>query len=164
MSINSKNKGSAWEREVCKIFKRQWPGKDFMRVPSSGALMGKSNKERHSVIDENVKEVLSGDIICPPNFRFSVECKCYAGISFWDLFNESSDLNSWIKQCSEDAAFANKLPMLIIKINQHKPIVGINMTIDDFEVDNHAFEHRGFFFYPLEQLLGCDEALFFEEK
>ena len=162
MSINSKNKGSNWEREVCKIFKKRWAGKDFMRVPSSGALMGQSNKVRHSVIDENVKEILSGDIICPPEFKFSVECKCYASISFWDLFNDSSDLNSWINQCSSDAAFVSKLPMLIIKINNHKPIVGITVTVND--ENSYAFEHRGFFFYTLEQLLGCDDALFFEEK
>lgn len=163
MAINSKAKGNNFEREVCKLFNRQWPGKEFMRVPSSGALMGQSNKIKHATIDENVKEILSGDIICPPEFRFSVECKSYASISFWDLFNESSDLNSWIKQCSEDAEFAHKLPMLIIKINRHKPIVGINILIDDFEVDDHAFEHRGFFFYTIEQLLGCDDALFFDE-
>ena len=163
MAINSKAKGSNLEREVCKIFKKCWPDKEFMRVPSSGAIMGQSNKIKHATIEENIKEVLSGDIICPSNFRFSVECKCYASISFWDLFNESSDLNSWIKQCSEDAAFANKLPMLIIKINNHKPIVGINMAIDDFEIDDHAFEHRGFFFYPLDRLLDCDSALFFDE-
>lgn len=154
---NSKNKGNTGEREVCKIFKKRWPDKEFIRVPSSGAYFGKSNKQRRILAEDNVKEVLSGDIICPSNFKFSVESKFYADISFWDLFNESSDLHSWMKQCAEDAAFANKLPMLVVKINRHKHFVGITS-----EYEGYIFEHRGFYFYNLEDLLKFDDGFFFD--
>lgn len=156
MSINSKQKGNSWERALCKILKERFLGKDFSRVPTSGAFFGKSNKEKRSLAEDNVKEVLSGDIICPSNFRFSIECKSYANISFWDLFNESSDLHSWIKQCSEDAAFVNKDPLLVVKINNHKPFAVIKLGCDGY-----IFEHRGFFFYNLDDLLKFDDSFFF---
>lgn len=157
MAINSKNKGSSWERAFCKILKERFPEKDFSRVPASGAIFGKSNKEKHSLAEDNVKEVLSGDIICPSDFRYSVECKSYANISFWDLFNESSDLNSWINQCSEDANFVNKFPLLAVKINNHKPFVATTM-----QLPNHVFVYRGFWFYRLDDFLKFDDIVFFE--
>ena len=156
MSINSKNKGSSWERALCKILKERFPGRDFSRVPTSGAFFGKSNKERRSLAEDNVKEVLSGDIICPSDFKFSVECKSYANISFWDLFNESSDLHSWMRQCSEDAEFTNKIPLLVVKINNHKPFVGTTLC-----VENYILEHKRFYFYTLEDFLRFDDTAFF---
>lgn len=158
MAINSKNKGNAGERAVCKILKDRWPDYEWMRVPSSGARLGQSNKIKYSAIEENVKEVLSGDIICPTNFKFSIESKCYADISFWDIFNESSDLHSWMDQCSNDAEFANKLPMLVVKINRHKHFAAIRIKLD-----NYIFEHRGFYFYNLDDLLKFNDELFFDK-
>ncbi len=159
MSINSKNKGSTAERALCKILKERWPDKEWMRVPASGARFGQTNKQKYSAVEDNVKEVLSGDIICPSDFKFSVESKCYASISFWDLFNESSDLHAWMKQCKEDAAFAHKLPMLVVKINNHKHFVGISE-----KTDNYVFEHDGMYFYMLNDLLRKEDNFFFEEK
>lgn len=159
MSINSKNKGNVWERALCKILKERFPGRDFSRVPTSGAFFGKSNKEKRSLAEDNVKEVLSGDIICPSDFRFSVECKSYADISFWDLFNESSDLHSWMRQCTEDAEFTNKVPLLVVKINNHKPFVGTTLLLPDL-----VFTHKHFNFYTLEEFLRFDDTVFFEEN
>ena len=159
MAINSKQKGNSWERALCKILKERFPGRDFSRVPTSGAFFGKSNKERRYLAEDNVKEVLSGDIICPSNFRFSVECKSYADISFWDLFNESSDLHSWMRQCSEDAEFTNKFPLLVVKINNHKPFVGTTVVLP-----NQVFSHKHFNFYTLEDFLKYDDTVFFEEN
>lgn len=157
MAINSKNKGSSWERAFCKILKERFPGRDFSRVPTSGAFFGKSNKEKRSLAEDNVKEVLSGDVICPSEFKFSVECKSYAEISFWDLFNESSDLNSWIKQCSEDSEFVNKVPLLAVKINNHKPFVATTLNLP-----NQIFTYKGFNFFRLDDFLKFDDATFFE--
>jgi hypothetical protein len=157
MAINSKNKGSSWERAFCKILKERFPGRDFSRVPTSGAFFGKSNKEKRSLAEDNVKEVLSGDVICPSEFKFSVECKSYAEISFWDLFNESSDLNSWIKQCSEDSEFVNKVPLLAVKINNHKPFVATTLNLP-----NQIFTYKGFNFFKLDDFLKFDDTTFFE--
>jgi len=157
MSINSKNKGNIGERAICKIFKERWPEHDWMRVPASGARLGQSNKIKYSAIEENVKEVLSGDIICPSNFKFSVESKNYADISFWDIFNDSSDLHSWMNQCYEDAAFANKYPLLIVKINRHK-----HFAATTCEMDGYIFEHRGFYFYNLDDLLKLEDGWWFD--
>ena len=38
--INSKNKGSRFERTICKWF-QDWTGYEFKRVPASGALRWK---------------------------------------------------------------------------------------------------------------------------
>ena len=157
MSLNSKKKGNRGELALCKILKTRFPGQDFMRVPSSGAIMGKSNKIKNESAEMGTKEVLSGDLICPSKFKFSVESKFYSDISFWDIFNESSDLHNWMSQVSEDSAFVNKLPFLIVKINNHPHFAATTIA-----VDGYIFEHQGFYFYTLENLLTNDDSFFFK--
>ena len=130
--------------------------KNIVLTPHLGASTTEAQMNVAIDVAEQIKEVLSGDIICPSDFKFSVECKSYANISFWDLFNESSDLHSWMKQCSEDAEFTNKIPLLVVKINNHKPFVGTTLC-----AENYILEHKRFYFYTLEDFLRLDDTAFF---
>ena len=116
--INSKNKGSRVELEVVKILEKRFGKGKFRKVPSSGALVGGKNKEMSENLDISQKDTLASDIICPPNFSFSVEVKGRKEASFWDLFNKKAELNDWLNQVYEDAEFANKKPLLNIIENR----------------------------------------------
>lgn len=157
--INSKQKGNRAELECAKIFNKRFPDYTFKRVPQSGAIFGQSNKENTEKIDEEIKITLSGDIICPLNFKFSIEHKAYNEADFWGLFNESSDLHNWMKQCKADAVFVGKEPMLIVKYNNKKRIV-----FTRFKFDNYIFEHQGWYCYWLEDYFKNPDNHFFNQR
>lgn len=120
--INSKAKGNRGELECVKILTEKF-GPGFARVPSSGAWGGGQNRTLREDMSIEQKITLVSDIMTPPEFRFVLEHKNYADISFWDLFNESSPLIEWTEQVSNDAEFVGKDPMLIMKFDRHKRIV-----------------------------------------
>lgn len=120
--INSKKKGNRIELEFSKILSERF-NKIFKRVPMSGAF---GTRNRNSNIREDAQEILSGDIICPKNFKFSIECKSRIDFNFWDMLNEDTkhlDINDWIWQAENDAMISKKQPLIIIKINNRKPFV-----------------------------------------
>lgn len=107
---NSKNKGSAFEREVAKALTK-WTGHDFHRTPGSGALHWK-----------NDARVVS-DIVPPqdfPEWRISVECKCYSKqtytCDFQSLLDESSTMWKHWEQAVIDAKRESLTPFLITKV------------------------------------------------
>lgn len=153
--IQSKQKGNRGEREVAKIFNDKFKGEFFKRAPFSGAFIGGNNRKNACVLTDEQQLAFASDIICPDFFRFVIEHKSYASIDFWELFNESSNLNSWIAQVSSDADFVKKDPMLIVKINNHKRIVFIKE-----EVPNYKFEYKGWYCYWLDDLLAMPDTFF----
>ena len=157
--INSKQKGNRAELECSKIFNNRFPDYTFKRVPQSGAIFGQSNKNNTEKIDEEIKTTLSGDIMCPLNFKFSIEHKAYEKAEFWDLFNESSNLHYWMGQCQIDADFAHKFPMLIVKFNNKKRLV-----FTHFKFGGYIFEHQNWYCYWLDDYLKNDDSHFFNAK
>jgi len=156
--INSKKKGNRGELECVKILTENL-GEGFARVPSSGAWGGGQNRELRENMSYEQKLTLVADIMAPPNFNFVLEHKFYEEASFWDLFNESSNLNEWIKQVSSDADFVEKDPMLIVKFNRHKRIVFIREKYNDY-----IFEWKGWFCFNFQTLLDRDRSFWFSEQ
>ena len=154
--INSKKKGNRNELECVKIFEKRF-GKGFARVPSSGAWGGGANRASRENMSLEQKITLVSDIMAPPNFKFSIEHKAYEEGSFWDLFNEGSDLKKWFKQCSGDASFVGKEPMLIVKYNGKKRIFYIRKKID-----NYIFEIDGWYCGWFEELLTLGDDFFYD--
>ena len=154
--INSKNKGSNSERELAKILNERF-GEGFKRTPYSGSIFGQSNRHFGNGLSDEQKSTLSGDLIVPFNFKFSIEHKAYKEASFFDLFNPSSNLKNWFKQCEGDATFSNKKPMLIVKYNNKKRIVYIKEKLD-----NYFFEIQNWYCYYLEDLLKLEDSFFFK--
>jgi hypothetical protein len=153
--INSKIKGSNNERECVKILNERF-GEGFKRTPYSGSIFGQSNKHFGDGMSDEQKSTLSGDIITPSDFKFNIEHKAYADkATIWDFFNEKSNLNSWFKQCQDDANFANKEPLLIIKYNNKKRICFIHIKLD-----NYIFEYKGWYCYWFEDLLKQTDIFF----
>lgn len=111
MGVNGKQKGSSFERRICKMM-TDYTGLDFRRSFGSGAF-----KSKHKELDE------SGDIKCEdPSFPYSIECKFYSDIDYHNILaGDCSRLDKWLKQCVIDARHQNKHGLLIFKTNRVDP-------------------------------------------
>ena len=169
--INSKKKGNNNENECKKILNERFEGVTiFQRTPNSGAFVGGQNFYRKEQLNEEQNLLFVGDLYCNrKDFKFTIEHKAYAEASFWDLFNESSDLHSWMKQAEHDAESVGKQPMLIVKYNNKKRIVYLKKNyVDSLDCSNLEayafFEHNGWYCFWLEDLLKETDGFFFEEE
>jgi len=158
--MNSKRKGNTGELFFAKLFSKTF-GKTFRRVPASGAhgtvLAGTD-------IRQDAKEILSGDLICPPDFKFSVEIKTRANFNFWDLLNEDeTEIDDWIKQARQEAEIAKKEFLLIVKVNNKKPFVFFNPSgLAGFPLPNGVnIVYKNCFIIRLDYLLNLPKEFFF---
>lgn len=120
--IQSKAKGNRVELELAKILTERF-GQDFTRVPMSG---GWGTRNRDSGIREDAVNLLSGDIMCPEKFKFSVESKGRIDFNFWDMLNNDTkhlEIDDWIAQSENDAKAVGKEPLVYVKVNRRKPFV-----------------------------------------
>lgn len=159
--INSKKKGNSFENQVCKIFRKRF-NKEFSRVPASGAIA----TTRKDQLYENAKEVLSGDIICPPKFKFSIECKSRKDFSLWELLGDSRevDWSEWWLQCHKDAAASKKEPLLVAKYNNRKLLAFLpaNFIVKVEEYGIKHVQYEDFIIILLDKLLKLPDNFFFE--
>lgn len=166
--INSKRKGNSAENEVRKILDERFSFTNFHRSPSSGAFVGGSNFYRKEELNKSQNLVFVGDVYCSrEDFKFTIEHKAYAEASFWDLFNESSDLHSWMKQAEHDAESVGKQPMLIVKYNFHERIVFLVDLSSDFPISSvftTTFNNKKWSCFYLKELLKMPNSFFFEES
>lgn len=120
---------------------------------------------RNENVRDDALEVLSGDLICPKDFKFAVESKSRTEWNFWDMLNEDTqhlDINDWIFQVEEDAKVNNRIPLLYVKINNRKPFVLFpsylykgKLTYEDYTImrlDYFLQFDDSFFFYTQEEL------------
>jgi Holliday junction resolvase len=106
--VNSRTKGSSFERNIAKVLNDRFDTKEFSRTPGSGAFA-----TTHSLPD-HLK--IYGDLITPKNFKYCIECKKgYNKENLYSLYNNSSDTWKFIKQCEKDAEKCGKYPMVIFK-------------------------------------------------
>ena len=112
-------KGHGFERVIAKELGNWWWGKPFRRTPSSGGW--------DKIVNDG--EILApGDIHAAPEafWPFSVECKNQQG---WDLITLFSAIRTqhliltWFEQCWDDAKRVDKVPMLIFKKNNVRPLM-----------------------------------------
>jgi len=104
--INSKSKGSAFERKVCNLLNSTFETKEFCRTPGSGAFASTHKLPEHLKIH--------GDLITPEKFKFTIECKKgYNKENLSSLFSSNSKLTSFITQSRKDSLKTNK-PFMII--------------------------------------------------
>jgi len=122
MAVNSKNKGNTFERTISKMFSSRFGtflGIDvaFRRNLDSGSYFGGKNQNRVST--HNDEHTFFGDILCPSNFRFNIECKHYKKQPSLDgvLNGGVSDWDKWIAQAEQDSKNVDKHPLIIVKYN-----------------------------------------------
>ncbi len=155
--INGKKKGNRVENELARILSERFNRK-FTRVPMSG---GWGTINRASGIREDALEVLSGDLMAPKDFKFSIESKSRMDFNFWDFINEDTkelDIDNWIFQVENDAAATNKMPLLYIKINNRKPFVLFPKKLYE-----STMTYKEYSIMRFDYFLQLEDSFFFEE-
>jgi len=159
--INSKKKGNRVELELAKKLTERF-GQEFKRVPMSGAW---ATNNRQSDIREDAKEVLAGDIMCPKNFKFSVESKGRIDFNFWDLINndtEHLEIDDWIAQAEADAKLVGKEPLIYIKVNNRKPFVLFHSILLPSSIEK-VLLYGDYRIMRFDYFLSLSQSFFFEE-
>ena len=121
--LNSKNKGSTFERKVCKILNERFKTTEFCRSPNSGAFATTHN------IPEYLK--IYGDLITPKNFKYCIEVKKgYSKENLSDLFNPKAKFWEFIKQAERDSEKSKKPYLLIWQQDRGEILVILQKTYE----------------------------------
>lgn len=128
--VNSRSKGSTFERSIAKVFNEKFNTSEFSRTPGSGAFA-----TTHSLPD-HLK--IYGDLITPQKFRFCIECKKgYNNINHYSLLDYSSKLWEFIEQCQKDSDKCSKSPMVIFKQDRQKTLA----IVDSNSIPNNIYNY-----------------------
>jgi len=156
--INSKKKGNRVEREFAKALNNRFNlDNAFRRVPMSGAF---TTNNIFTDVRQDAKEILSGDLIVPENFNFSIECKGRQDFNFWDMLNDDTlhlEIDDWIIQASNDASISGKEPLLLIKVNNRKPFALFPVKLKETNI-----RYKEFSVLRFDYLLKLEDKFFFK--
>jgi len=103
-------KGKTGERSIVELLKKH-SGLFWCRIPSSGARVGSSNRDKISMMSENQIDAFLGDIFPPLElkYRWIIESKNYATFPFkkFEKFIQGHDeipaqLDGWINEFQYD--------------------------------------------------------------
>lgn len=163
--MNSKDKGNSFERKMANLLSERFKEatgleQAFRRNIDSGSFFGGSNQRRTQT--HNVENAVFGDINCPSNFKFTLECKHYKeapsfkaimkqDVKAWDL---------WISQAQQDAKNAGKSMALIIKYNGVDEIVILEKLPESL---SSVILYKSYYVVQLVDFLGLDDSSFFSQ-
>lgn len=161
--MNSKNKGNSFERKISNLFSERFKDflgieKGFRRNSDSGSFFGGSNVYRAKQHD--LDNACFGDLMCPKNFKFSIECKHYKSApSFQSVIaKEVPQWDKWIEQSEQDSINAGKDPLLIIKYNNVPEFILVKNKLEISEI----LTYKGHYAYTLSDMLSSSNELFFD--
>ena len=166
--VNGKQKGNSFERKIANKLSDRFSTytgieKPFRRNPDSGSFFGGSNLNRKDVYD--TEWAVYGDLICPKNFNFTIECKHYQKAPSLDSILKQSvkDWDLWISQAEQDSKACEKDYIIILKYNNTEIMAMVAR-------DNYlgVFKHGPIMYYKdveihlLDTILQVDDPFFFE--
>lgn len=161
--MNSKNKGNSYERKISNILSNKFKEflneeKGFRRNPDSGSYFGGSNSKKIST--HNLDYAVFGDIICPKNFKYSLECKHYKTPPTFKaiISNKVTQWDTWIKQARLDAQSSGRLPLIIVKYNNVDDIAIVDNAIVELQ---EVFRYNSSYVYKLDDILKLENSHFF---
>jgi len=155
--VNSRAKGSTFERSIAKMFNDRFKTAEFSRTPGSGAFA-----TTHSLPDY-LK--IYGDLITPMNFKYCIECKKgYNKENLYSLYNYSSDFWKFVDQCEKDSEKCQKIPMVIFKQDRQKilAIVPYNIIYKSNNYIEIHKEEKRYKIYLFDDLLKEDDYLWLD--
>jgi fructose-specific component phosphotransferase system IIB-like protein len=161
--VNGKSKGNSFERKIANLLSdrfAQYLGieKGFYRNRDSGSYFGGSNQTRKQT--HNTDYAVYGDLVCPREFKFSIECKHYKSPpSFASVLEQSvAQWDTWLTQAQQDSANSGKSLALIIKYNNVDEIVILLGTLTGTDP---ALTYKNFYIYKLQAFLAQPNDYFF---
>ncbi len=156
MAVNGKQKGNSFERKIANQLSNVFESitgveHGFRRNPDSGSFFGGSNVARTETYDTDY--AIYGDLICPRNFRFSVECKHYKTAPPLDavMKQKVKQWDDWLGQAEQDAKVAQKEMLLIVKYNRTETMAFVDHELYG-EIDP-VFIYKGNYVYSLDEML-----------
>jgi len=165
MAVNGKSKGSAFERKIANRLSARFEvslgiKNSFRRNPDSGSFFGGGNKSRTE--SYSLDYAIFGDLICPRNFTYSVECKHYKSPpSFQSVLNHTvTQWDGWLAQAEQDAASSNKQMVLIIKYNNVDIMVFLKTPISG----KYHNRYKDFYIHLLDDWLAQSDDHFLSSK
>ena len=165
MAVNGKSKGSAFERKIANLLSARFEAalgvkNGFRRNPDSGSFFGGSNKSRTE--SYSMDYAVFGDLICPRNFTYSVECKHYKSPpSFQSVIKHTvTQWDGWLSQATQDAVSSNKAMVLIIKYNNVDIMVFLNSPLDG----KYHTKYKDYYIHLLDDWLAQPDAHFLSSK
>ena len=163
--VNGKKKGNAFELKTANLLSKRFQNylkieKGFRRNQDSGSFFGGKNSNRIDQYDSSF--IVLGDLICPRNFKFSVECKHYkTSPTFQSILNqEVKEWDQWIAQAERDSANSGKVMMLVIKYNNVEEFIISNQTFDKI---SYAFTYKKYFVYRQKDFLSLEDEFYFDQ-
>lgn len=164
--IKSGRKGKRVELELVKELNLRFQD-ILLKNPSWGRFsrsVGSGNRWGQNVhLSKTAKNIYSGDIVCPDNFRFALESKGgYNEIDLCTAFGGGqSELDAFLNQAEEDADRCERKPMLLWK-KDRKPRIAFLKTeqlpAKNFEF---SFKYRIWTGVPYEEIIKEDDSFFF---
>tara|TARA_R110002167_G_scaffold319086_1_gene524789 strand:+ start:115 stop:630 length:516 start_codon:yes stop_codon:yes gene_type:complete len=148
--VNSKRKGSNFERKIAKILNERFNTKEFNRTPGSGAFA-----TTHKDLPDHLR--IQGDLITPVTFPFVIECKNGYDVQLDDLFKRKSDFKSFISQAQNDASHADKDWMVIYQKTRRMAIVIVGKP---YSIKPELVLDGLYFIYPLNEFLKLSNEVF----
>ncbi len=165
--VNGKQKGNKFEREIANMFSERFADytgieSSFRRNPDSGSFFGGTNIARKETHD--TEWAIYGDLICPRNFNFIIECKWYKSAPILNaMLTESiADWDEWIEGARQDAEACGKAMLIVIKYNYTQILT---ITEKDTIIDTPIINYKDTEIHLLEDVLKLDpEPFFFTPK
>ena len=161
--MNSKDKGNGFERKISKRLSDRFKtvtGKDqsFRRNIDSGSFFGGTNQRR--TVTHNLDKANFGDIVCPDNFVYNIECKHYKSPPSFALLAKQAckDWDKWMEQSLQDSYNAKKKPLLIVKYNGVSEIVILNELPDNLD---YFLKYNNWYVTTLDLVLALTDEKFF---
>lgn len=162
--VNGKNKGSTFERKIANLLSERFASflgvpQGFRRNPDSGSYFGGSNTQRTQT--HSMDYAIFGDLICPRNFKFSIECKHYKTAPTFQSIVEQSvkQWDGWLAQAQQDAANSGKLMALIVKYNNVNELLFTDQIIHGSLTP--CLTYKNYHIYKLSEVLGLNNQFFF---
>lgn len=159
--VNGKNKGSRVERELSKILNKRFNCEDFSRSVGSGNRWGQVNH-----LPKHARDVFSGDLIVPSNFRYCLESKGgYDGIDLNGVFERgSSELDNFLDQAVSDAERCGRKPMLCWKRTRKSWLAFLKSNEIAGMEFKYSLKYREWTGVLLEDLLRLDDDFFIADQ
>jgi hypothetical protein len=158
--IDGKKKGNRTELDLTKVLNNRF-GSGFSRSVGSGNRWGQVNH-----LPKHAREVFSGDLIVPKNFKFVIESKGgYDGIDMSSVFLKgNSEIDNFLGQVINDSKRCDRKPMLCWK-KTRKPWLVFLLT-KDLKGKNFKYkmQYEKWTVVALEHLLALEDSFFLNEE
>ena len=168
MPINSKQKGNRFERDIANMLSERfesYTGKpqSFRRNADSGSFWGGKNKQRKESHDTGY--AVYGDLVCPRDFNFTIECKNYKSAPPFSAIvsQKVSEWDAWLKQAIQDANESGLDYILIIKYNRTEIFCLIDKKYLNSTCNQTIMCYSNSIGITLDSLLKLDDEFFFRK-